>query len=132
MKAIYNKSENNIHVYSDREYLGALNSTAEWSLPHPLNNSLAIDRDSSTSASTLIFTFLVAPSETATVEVRRGHQLLTVGLTLPSVFKGAIRGLMGTFGGFPDIDLVARNGSVLPANASEQQVCCVRLEANNY
>ena len=102
--------------------MGNLNSTAKWSLPHPLNNSLAIDRDSNTSASALIFTFFVSPSETASVEVRRGHQLLTVGLTLPSVFKGAIRGLMGTFGGDPDTDLVAFNGSVLSANATEKQV----------
>lgn len=104
-------------MYANGSYIGDLNSPASFST----FSSLVIDRD--LNESTLSFTFEVGNGEGVTIDVRRGHGLLAVSLKLPSVFRGNIRGLMGTFNDTPDNDLVNRNGIALPSNTSESTVC---------
>lgn len=108
-------------MYANENYIGDLNSNSTFSFP--TYSSLWIDRD--LNESTLSFTFEVGSGESVTVDVRRGHGMLAVSLKLPSVFRGNIRGLMGTFNGTPDNDLVNRNGTALPSNTSESTVCVV-------
>lgn len=103
-------------MYADKSYIGDLNSNTAF----PKYGSLWIERD--LNESSLSFTFEVGSGEAATVEVRRGPRLLTVSLMIPSVFRGNIRGLMGTFNGTPDSDLVNRDGKALASNATEKQV----------
>ena len=57
-----------------------------------------------------------------TISVTGKDDVLNVGLGFSERFKGETVGLLGTWNDNPDDDLQARNGTILPADATEEEI----------
>ncbi|XP_069475274.1 uncharacterized protein [Ambystoma mexicanum] len=58
----------------------------------------------------------------AGVEVRDMGHFLSISVLLPKEFQNDTQGLMGVLNGYPDDDFTFRNGTVLPSDASPEQL----------
>ena len=113
---MYNETSDDIELYSDSSFIGTLSQSEHLNKTPDDTIELIVENN------TIKIQFDIGNGINAEISVTKGYYLITIGVNLPSDFKGNIIGLLGNFDGDSSNEFRNRNGAMIPDNASEETI----------